>query len=120
MIIGIGIWIFTGHFFGGIDNNAANIITGISQIDQAVSKTVQSCFTPSDDQQQIFKNLYRVPTGNIYKVKGFGIGLYYVKTIVEAHGGHVILKSEVNKGSRFDVYLPFDSNPKMGNEYDQT
>jgi two-component system, OmpR family, phosphate regulon sensor histidine kinase PhoR len=61
-----------------------------------------------ENQQNIFKNLYRVPTGNIYTVKGFGIGLYYVKTIIEAHGGHIILKSEIDKGSRFDVYLPFD------------
>ncbi len=62
-----------------------------------------------ENQKLIFKNLYRVSTGNIHNVKGFGIGLYYVKTIIEAHGGHLNLKSEVNKGSRFDVFLPAKS-----------
>jgi two-component system phosphate regulon sensor histidine kinase PhoR len=73
-----------------------------------------------ENQRQVFKNLYRVPTGNIYNVKGFGIGLYYVKTIVEAHGGHIILKSELNKGSRFDVYLPFDTKSSKDDAYNQT
>jgi two-component system phosphate regulon sensor histidine kinase PhoR len=73
-----------------------------------------------ENQQQIFKNLYRVPTGNIYNVKGFGIGLYYVKTIVEAHGGHIILKSELNKGSRFDVFLPFFIKSSKDDDNNQT
>jgi len=71
-----------------------------------------------ENQQLIFRNLYRVPTGNIYTTKGFGIGLYYVKTIIEAHGGHIILKSELNKGSRFDIYLPLDTK-SSGNEHNQ-
>jgi two-component system phosphate regulon sensor histidine kinase PhoR len=76
-----------------------------------------------ENQEHIFKNLYRVPTGNIYhKEKGFGIGLYYVKTIVEAHGGHIKLKSELDKGSRFDVFLPFvaKSEPHDNEEYQES
>jgi signal transduction histidine kinase len=57
----------------------------------------------------VFRRLYRVQDENVHNEKGYGLGLHYVKQIVEAHGGTITLSSELNKGSRFNVYLPFSS-----------
>lgn len=61
----------------------------------------------AENQSLIFKNLYRVHTGDLHDVKGFGIGLYYVKRLVELHHGTIQVQSEPGKGSVFSVFLPF-------------
>jgi two-component system phosphate regulon sensor histidine kinase PhoR len=78
-------------------NAGSNVVLKITDNGIGMSKNVQ---------RKVFNKFYREETGNIHNVKGHGLGLSYVKSIVEKHQGHVYLESEKGKGSTFTVKLP--------------
>jgi two-component system phosphate regulon sensor histidine kinase PhoR len=80
-------------------NNDKGIILSVEDKGIGMSKSVQS---------KIFERFYRQSSGNIHDVKGFGLGLNYVRAIIDAHKGSVTVTSEPGKGSRFDIFLPFN------------
>ena len=63
---------------------------------------------PRAAQAHIFDKFYRVPTGDIHNVKGFGLGLYYVGLIAAKHGGSVAVESTEGRGTTFTLIIPDD------------
>lgn len=61
---------------------------------------------PKEFHRKIFEKFFRVPTGNVHNVKGYGLGLNYVKMIAKAHHWHIRVDSQLNKGSIFTITIP--------------
>jgi len=61
---------------------------------------------PLEHQKRVFDKFHRVPTGNVHNVKGFGLGLFYVKTMCKAHHWKLSLSSEPDKGTRIEIRMP--------------
>ena len=92
-------------------NDKQNIVLKVSDKGIGMSKNVQN---------KIFERFYRQTSGNVHNVKGFGLGLNYVRSIVDAHKGTISVESELGKGSCFTVTLPQNedsieqTSPKKG------
>lgn len=61
---------------------------------------------PKSQKEKVFEQFYRIPTGNTHNVKGFGIGLYYTKNIIEKHGGTISIVYDAKNATLFKIILP--------------
>lgn len=88
------------------ENSEVRIHASVHEKRWTVSVTDQGPGIPIDQQELVFEKYYRVPDGNVHNVKGFGLGLFFVRKIAELHGGSVTLDSAPGKGTTLTFMIP--------------
>lgn len=88
--------------------NRPEIRIGLRNVKNQLILTVEDngIGIPKEHQKRVFDKFYRVPTGNVHNVKGFGLGLFYVKTMCKLHRWTISLNSEPGKGTTIDIAMP--------------
>jgi len=104
--------IHTANVVSNLSDNTIKYSASAPEIQVTLKKAGNGCELTVNDHgigikkehlNKIFDKLYRIPTGNIHNVKGFGLGISYVKAISEIHGWNVRVKSKVGAGSEFTI-----------------
>jgi len=90
------------------DNPRIVIETGKAENDYFISVKDNGIGIEKKYFKNIFKKFYRVPTGDVHNVKGFGLGLNFVKQIIEAHHGRIKVNSLPGIGTEFRIFIPLN------------
>jgi len=84
-----------------VTTHSSNKLVVLSVEDNGIGMT-------KENAKRIFEKFYRAHTGNVHNVKGFGLGMSYVKTVIDAHKGKIKVDSTLGKGTIFTVEMPLD------------